>query len=132
MIDLKDVISGESKPPACDQTLCIKVVSAVEGKAICSWDIDERFLNGHQIVMGGYITSAADITMAYSMASILEKKQAFATINLQTTFLRPLHTGAAIIESTIVKKGRKTCYLEATVFQQDQCIAKMTSSVMVL
>ena len=132
MIDLKDVISGTVAPPACDQTLCIQVVSATEGKAICSWDIDERFLNGHQIVMGGYIASAADITMAYSMASILGEKQGFATINLQTTFLRPLHTGTAIIESTIVKQGRKTCYLEATVTQEDQCVAKMTSSVMVL
>lgn len=132
MIDLIDVINGLAEPPACDQTLCIKVVSAVDGVAICSWDIDERFLNGHQIVMGGYVTSAADITMAYSMASILERKQGFATISLQTTFLRPLHTGTAIIESVIVKRGRKTCYLEATVTQDDQCVAKMTSSVMVL
>lgn len=132
MVDLKDVINGAVEPPECDKTLCIKVISAVGGDAICSWEIDERFLNGHQIVMGGYITSAADITMAYSMASVLEKKQGFATISLQTTFLRPLHTGTAVIESTIVKKGRKTCYLEATVSQQEQCIAKMSSSVMVL
>jgi len=131
-IDLNDVINGIVEPPACDQTLCIKVISAVEGEAICSWEIDERFLNGHQVVMGGYITSAADITMAYSMASILEKKQGFATINLQTTFLRPLYIGTAVIKSTIVKKGRKTCYVEATVSQNEQCIAKITSSVMVL
>lgn len=131
-IDLKDVISGTSQPPACDQTLRIQVVSANDGTAVCSWDIDERFINGHQVVMGGFITSAADITMAYSMASILAPQQGFATITLQTTFLRPLYTGAAIIESTIMKKGRKACYLEATVTQQGQCVAKMTSSVMVL
>ncbi|MGE7949005.1 PaaI family thioesterase [Lysinibacillus sp. NPDC093688] len=132
MIDLKRVINGEIEPPACDKTLGIQVTSAVAGKAICSWNVDERFLNGHQVVMGGFITSAADITMAYSMASILETNQGFASINLQTTFLRPLYIGTALIESTIVKKGRKTCYVEASISQNGQQVAKITSSVMVL
>ncbi len=132
MIDLKQVINGTVEPPACDQTLCIRVISATAGDAICSWEIDERFLNGHQVVMGGYITSAADITMAYSMASVLEENQVFSSINLQTTFLRPLHVGNAIVESTIVKKGRKTCYVEATISQNEQYVAKVTSSIIVL
>lgn len=132
MIDLKQVISGAVEPPACDQTLCITVISATAGNASCLWAIDERFLNGHQVVMGGYITSAADITMAYSMASVLEEHQGFASINLQTTFLRPLYIGDATVESTIVKKGQKTCYVEATVSQNEQCVAKITSSIIVL
>ncbi len=132
MIDLKRVIAGEIEPPACDKTLGIRVKSAVGGKAVCAWNVDERFLNGHQVVMGGFITSAADITMAYSMASILERNQGFASINLQTTFLRPLHIGTSLIESTIVKQGRKTCYVEATVSQHGQCAAKITSSIMIL
>ncbi|WP_223556780.1 PaaI family thioesterase [Lysinibacillus sphaericus] len=132
LIDLKRVIAGEINPPACDQTLGIQVKSAIAGKAVCSWEVDERFLNGHQVVMGGFITSAADITMAYSMASILENNQGFASINLQTTFLRPLHIGTTMIESIIVKQGRKTCYVEASVFQNEQCIAKITSSIMIL
>ena len=131
-IDLKEVINGKVASPACDTTLGIKVISAVEGNAFCSWEIDETLLNGHQVVMGGFIASAADITMAYSMASVLTEKQSFASINLQTTFLRPLFIGNAVIESTIVKKGQKTCYVEATVLQDKQCIAKVTSSVMVL
>ncbi|QDQ00654.1 PaaI family thioesterase [Lysinibacillus fusiformis] len=132
MIDLKQVINGTVEPPACDQTLCIRVISATAGDAICSWKIDERFLNGHQVVMGGYITSAADITMAYSMASVLEENQIFSSINIQTTFLRPLRLGNAVVESTIVKKGRKTCYVEATISQNEQYVAKVTSSILVL
>ncbi len=132
MIDLKRVIDGEVEPPACDKTLGIQVKSANAGEAVCSWKVDERFLNGHQVVMGGFITSAADITMAYSMASILDRNQGFASINLQTTFLRPLHIGTAMIESSIVKKGRKICYVEASVFQNGQHVAKITSSIMIL
>jgi len=132
MIDLKRVINGEVEPPACDKTLGIQIISANAGKATCSWEVDERFFNGHQVVMGGFITSAADIAMAYSMASILEKHQGFASINLQTTFLRPLHLGTTMIESTIVKQGRKTCYVEASVSQNEQVIAKITSSIMIL
>ncbi|MFJ7733609.1 PaaI family thioesterase [Lysinibacillus sp. NPDC097231] len=132
MIDLKRVIDGEVEPPACDKTLGIQVKSANAGEAVCSWKVDERFLNGHKVVMGGFITSAADITMAYSMGSILDRNQGFASINLQTTFLRPLQIGTAMIESTIVKKGRKTCYVEASVFQNGQHVAKITSSIMIL
>lgn len=132
MIDLKQVINGAVEPPACDQTLCIKLISAIAGDAICSWEINEKFLNGHQIVMGGYIASAADITMAYSMASVLEENQVFSTINLQITFLRPLHVGIATVDSKIIKKGRKTCYVEAIVSQNEKYVAKVTSSIMIL
>ena len=132
MIDLKQVINRAVEPPACDQTLCIKLISAIAGDAICSWEINENFLNGHQIVMGGYIASAADITMAYSMASVLEENQVFSTINLQTTFLRPLHVGIATVDSRIIKKGRKTCYVEAIVSQNEKYVAKVTSSIMIL
>ncbi len=132
MIDLKRVIDGEIEPPACDKTLGIQVTSAVAGRAVCSWNVDERFLNGHQVVMGGFITSAADITMAYSMATILERNRGFTSINLQTAFLRPLLIGTANIESIIVKQGRKTCYVEASVSQNGKYVAKITSSIMIL
>ncbi len=131
-MDLMEVVSRAVEPPNCDKTLDIQVQHAAEGTAKTKWVVDERFLNGVGIVMGGFVSSAADITMAYAIASLLKQNQTFASINLNTTFHRPATTGTVEVEAVVEKFGKKVAYLVAEVKQNDKVVASVVSSVMIL
>ena len=130
--DFKKVVTEGRKPPNCDETLNIHINSASDGVAVSSWQIDERYLNGVGVVMGGFVSSAADITMAYALASLLEDNQTFASLNLHTTFHRPVFAGEALVTATVERMGNKIAYLVCDVKQNGKNAANIVSSVMIL
>jgi uncharacterized protein (TIGR00369 family) len=130
--DFMKVIHAGGKPPNCDETLNIKINTAQDGVAQCTWVVDERYLNGVGVVMGGFISSAADIAMAYAISTLLEENQSFASINLNTTFHRPLFVGGVHVEARVEKKGKKIVYLICEIVQNGKKVANVDSSVIVL
>jgi len=129
--DLQNVAKQLKNPPNCDDTMQVKVIYAEEGLAHGVWDIDEKFLNGNRVTMGGFVSAAVDIMMAYAIASVLQEGEGFASIDLDTTFHRPTLEGEAEITAKVERKGRKVAYLTAEVKQEDKLIANCVSSVMI-
>ena len=130
-VNLHDVIRGESAPPACDTTMGVKLIEAKDGFAKGVWTIDEKFINGNGVIMGGFVAGAADIMMSYAITSLLTEEQAFASINLQTTFHRPTFPGDVDIEVNVDKFGRTVSYLTAELKQHGKLVGSAVSSVMI-
>jgi acyl-CoA thioesterase len=130
--DLKKVVEQGLQPPNCDVTMNVEVTEARDGVAHGSWQIDSAYINGHGVVMGGFVSAAADIVMAYAIASCLKEPFSFSTINLQTTFHRPTLKGEARIEARVERLGRTVAYLEADVYQHMKKVASCTSSVLII
>lgn len=131
-IDLNKVIRLESDPPACDNTLRLKVMEANSGYAKCLWNIDKHLLNGNGVVMGGFVSAAADVTMAYAISTLLKEGQTFASIDLDTTFHRPILNGEVEIEARVEKFGNTVSYVTAVLTQNEKSIANAVSSIMVM
>lgn len=130
--DLLKVVTHDKRPPRCDDTMQLTVQKAEGGVAKGIWEISEKFINGNNVVMGGFISSAADIMMAYAIASVLTNDEKFASIDLDTTFHRPAFEGEAEITATVARKGRLVAYLTAEVTQSDKVISNCVSSVMII
>lgn len=130
--DLLDVARKGAVPPNCDQTLQIQATFAEDGVAKGIWTVDEKFLNGFGVSMGGYLASAADVMMAYAMASKLAETQTFASIDLHTTFHRPVFPGEVEVIATVERFGRKVAYVTAELFQNEKKVGDVVSSVMIL
>lgn len=130
--DLQKVAKQEKNPPACDYTMKVKVLEAVDGVAKGEWTIDESFINGNGVVMGGFVSGAVDIMMAYAITSLLTDDQGFASIDLDTTFHRPAIEGTAEIAATVERRGRSIAYLTGEVRQNDKLVANTVSSVLIL
>ncbi|MDQ0189194.1 PaaI family thioesterase [Alicyclobacillus cycloheptanicus] len=128
---LMEVVAGGRKPPNCDLTLQIDPVYADGGLARGVWTIDEKFVNGIGVCMGGYLAAAADTMMAYAIASSLSEHQTFSTIDLHTTFHRPAFVGTAEIEAKVERMGKRVAYLVADVTQNGKKVVSAVSSVMV-
>lgn len=91
--DLVEVVTKGNTPPNCDLTLQLQPTFSDDGIARGVWQVDEKFINGIGVVMGGYLSAVADTMMAYAIASKLNDNQAFTSIDLHTTFLRPAKSG---------------------------------------
>ncbi|MFS0644407.1 PaaI family thioesterase [Siminovitchia sp. 179-K 8D1 HS] len=131
-IDLMEVANNKATPPNCDLTLQIQTVFAKDGKAKGIWEVDEKFLNGLGVTMGGYLASAADIMMAYAISSLLKEGQTFASIDLHTTFHRPVFPGTVEVYAVVERLGKKVAYLTAELVQNDKKAGNAVSSVMII
>ncbi|MDV6376969.1 PaaI family thioesterase [Sporosarcina sp. GW1-11] len=131
-VDLMEVVKGEATPPNCDLTLQIEVLSAEDGLARGVWTVDEKFINGNGVSMGGFLTSAADIMMAYAIASKITEDQTFASVDIHTTFHRPVFAGTVEVEARVERLGRKMAYVVSSLFQKDKKVGDVVSSVMIL
>lgn len=130
--DFADVVLKKIDPPNCDLTLQLEPIISNNGYAKAVWKIDERFNNGIGVTMGGFLSAATDTMMAYAIASLLNPKQTFVSIDIHTTFLRPVQTGTAIVEAKVERIGKRTAYLTGEVFQDDKKCCSSVSSVMIM
>ncbi|WP_397540062.1 PaaI family thioesterase [Rummeliibacillus pycnus] len=130
-MQLQKIIEGQERQPNCDLTLGLELKEAKDGKSLCIWKADEQLLNGNQVIMGGFITSAADIAMAYAIVSLLKDTQSFSSISINSTFHRPAFVGEITVTANIKKFGRKVAYADATLSQNNKVIADVTSSIMI-
>lgn len=130
--DLLAVVEEKSTPPNCDITLQIKPTYAKNGVSKGIWYVDEKFINGIGVSMGGFLASAADIMMAYALASKLDESQTFASIDLHTTFHRPVFPGEVELRAQVNRLGKRTAYLTAELEQNDKLVGSVVSSVIVM
>lgn len=129
--DLLRVVTHGETPPNCDVTLQINVSFANDGISRGIWNVDNRFINGNGVAMGGFVTSAADIIMAYAIASKLKEGQTFASIDIHTTFHRPALQGDVSIEAKVERMGKKVAYVLANLFQNNKKVASVVSSILI-
>lgn len=131
-VDLMEVVREGATPPNCDLTLQIETTYAEEGVSRGVWTVDEKFINGNGVSMGGYLASAADIMMAYAVVSKLQPHQTFASIDLHTTFHRPVFPGQVEVEARVERLGRTVAYVVAELSQNGKKVGDVVSSVMIL
>lgn len=130
--DFYDVVNNGATPPNCDLTLQIKTTYAKDGVSKGIWEVDDKFINGNGVAMGGFLASAADIMMAYAITSKIKGNQTFASIDLHTTFHRPVFTGNVEVHARVERLGKKVAYLVAELFQNDKKVGDAVSSIMIL
>lgn len=130
--DLQNVANQRKSPPPCDETMQVYVQHADSGSAYGIWKVDGKFINGHGIVMGGFVSAAADIMMAYAIASTLAEKEGFASIDLDTTFHRPTVEGEVNISAKVERRGKTIAYVTAEVKQKDKLVANCVSSLLII
>lgn len=121
-----------SKASPSEDLLHVHFQEAHEGHSICQWTITPEQLNGNGTVLGGFITAAADIGMAYALLSVVKPDIGFTSISIQSTYHRPGTVGEAEIRTTVKKLGKTIAYVESEVYQRNRVIATITSSLMLI
>jgi len=130
--DFKSVTLKKIDPPNSDKTLQIEPYYAEEGTAKAKWQVDGQFENANGVIMGGYLSAATDTIMAYAISTLVSEDKYFVSIDLHTTFHRPLLAGEAEVVAKVERKGGKIAYLTADVYQNGKKCCSSVSSMMIL
>ncbi|MDY6929971.1 MAG: PaaI family thioesterase [Pseudomonadota bacterium] len=118
--------------PPSNEDLGLEFLKAENGVARFLWLPSERSLNVVGTVQGGYIAAACDAAIGYALASRLENSEGFTTVSLSVTYHRPLHPVTSEACAEVVRVGRRTAYLEASLRMEGKLVASAVSTVLIL
>ena len=95
------------------QFLGMKVEPTGYGSGRASITIDERHHNPNSVAHGGVLFTMIDTSMGAATMSILESGHYCSTIEIQIRYLRPVPNGDLVVETQVLKPGRRVVHLES-------------------
>ena len=128
---------GTAAPSPSQFPLAVFLGMTVEktgyGTARAEVSIDERHLNPNGVAHGSVVFTLADTSMGAATMSILDEGLFCSTIEIQVRYLRAAGPGRLVVETTVVKPGKRIVHLESrAVDQQGRLVATATGSYAVL
>ncbi|MEM7767369.1 MAG: PaaI family thioesterase [Pseudomonadota bacterium] len=122
---------NSSKRPPCSDTLGMRL-EAVDQEAMALtmvFDVSDRFANPTGAIQGGFITAMLDEAMSTCVIIASNVTMTAPTLELKTSYLRPLFPGAARVEAHIVKMGKSAAFMESECFDPGgKLVAKATAT----
>lgn len=122
---------NSKKRPPCSDTLGMRL-EAVDQAAMAltmGFDVSPAFANPTGAVQGGFITAMLDEAMSTCVIIASNVTMTAPTLELKTSFLRPLFPGRARVEARILKMGKSAAFMEADCFDpEDRLVARATAT----
>jgi acyl-CoA thioesterase len=98
------------------------------GRVKIQYAVKPEFMHPGRAVQGGIVTVYADMAMAMAGQTLCRAEEFLVTSQLSISFLAPVTRGPVVAEGTVVKRGRTSYFLEATVKDTDGlALARATS-----
>lgn len=132
---IQAMISGELPHPPICATVGFRITEVGEGRCVIELEPGEHHYNPVGTVHGSVIVAALDSAAGSAVHSTLPAGVGYTTIDLLTTFLRPVHadTGTLRSEGTLVHGGRRIKVADATLVDAEgRLYARATATCMIL
>ena len=128
---------GTAAPSPSQFPLAVFLGMTVEktgyGTARAEVTIDERHLNPNGVAHGSVVFTLADTSMGAATMSVLDEGFYCSTIEIQIRYLRPVVSGPVVVETQVIKPGRRIVHLESRATDADgRLVATATGSYAVL
>lgn len=88
----------------------------------------DEFLNPNGSVQGGIVTGFLDEAMSLSAFVASELTAAVPTLEMKTSFLRPLFKGPCTARGSVVRLGRSVAFTEGRLFNEDGTLCATASA----
>ncbi len=117
---LHRIASGQLPPPPAAELVGFRPVFVTPGHVVFGYAPREEHYTGMGAVHGGILTTVLDTVMGCAVSSRLEQGRAPVTIELKTSFTRPvtLVSGHLRAEGTLVHGGRRVATAEAKLLDE--------------
>ena len=89
------------------QDLDLQIISISELKCKFTLKYSEKIVRAGNIICGQAIVSAADTAMIVAVISAIGEYQEITTVDISCKYLRPLLRGGGLIETEILKLGKR-------------------------
>ena len=94
------------------QLLELRLISATPGEVVLGLPVTKRHVHAGNVMSGQTLMAAADSAMVLAVMSKLGAFRPMTTVQLQTTFLRPIaaDAGEARVTATVLRLGRTMAF----------------------
>src|SRR5687767_14872543 len=112
---LHRIASRQLPPPPVADLVGFAPAFVAPGHVVFTYEPREEHLNALCVVHGGIVTTILDTAMSCAVHSELERGVAYATVELKTSFVRPVTPSAGPLraEGRVVHGGRQVATAEA-------------------
>jgi uncharacterized protein (TIGR00369 family) len=100
------------------QLIGLEVKPGVAGEAEVFLNVDSRTHNPMGFVHGGVIALLADAAMGIAFGRTLDDQHGFATVELKTSFIRPVTAARLCARATLVQRGLRIGFVECKITDQ--------------
>lgn len=113
--ELRAIAKGELPRPAVTELVPMEPVRLDRGLVAFAYTPREREYNPMGSVHGGVVTMLLDTAMGCSVQSTLEPGARYTTVELKTSFVRPVtvDAGPLRVEGQVMHAGRRSALAEA-------------------
>ena len=132
---LQAIGDGRLPVPPIMSTLGFGPAEAQEGRVVFTLRPGEFHLNPLGTVHGGVISTLLDTAAACAVHSTLPAGTGYTTVDLTSTFLRPVRAGDGELRAvgTVLSRGRRTALGQAQLLdERDRLVAHATSTCLLL
>jgi uncharacterized protein (TIGR00369 family) len=122
---------NSDKRPPCSDTLGMRLEAVDQENQTLrmSFDVSAQFANPTGAVQGGFVTAMLDEAMSTCVIIASNVTMTAPTLELKTSYLRPLFPGPAQVSARIVRMGRTAAFMEADCFDPDgKLVARATAT----
>ena len=122
---------NSSKRPPCSDTLGMRLeaVDQASQSLTMSFEVSESFANPTGAIQGGFITAMLDEAMSTCVIIASNVTMTAPTLELKTSYLRPLFPGPARVDARILRMGKTAAFMEADCFDPDgKLVARATAT----
>ncbi|MDF1681892.1 PaaI family thioesterase [Ponticaulis sp.] len=119
------------KRPACSETLGMELMSVDQENMSLrmSFNIGEQFSNPTGAIQGGFLTAMLDEAMSVCCIIASNVTMTAPTLELKTSYFRPLFPGHAEAEARILRRGKSIAFMEAELFDPEgRVVAKASAT----
>jgi uncharacterized protein (TIGR00369 family) len=113
---LQALLQGDTFAPWVRE-LALRVESATPGEVVVALPVTPPHVHGGGVLCGQTMMAAADTAMVLAVSSALGGFEPMTTVQLQTSFLRPIggDAGSARITARVLRKGKNLVFGEIEV-----------------
>lgn len=121
-------------PTAISQLLGFRLVAIGEAMAVIELEADaQRHGNQQGTVHGGLLCELADAAIGTAHSTLMQEGESFTSIELKTTFLRPVWQARLQAHAWAEHRGRTVSHYRCEIRREDgKVIAIVTSAMMTL
>lgn len=131
--DMLARFQASKKRPPCSDTLGMRLTAVNQDQKtiIMAFDVSPSFANPTGAVQGGFVSAMLDEAMSTCCIIASNITMTAPTLEMKTSFLRPLFPGPATVEARIVKWGKSAAFMEAEAFDPDgRLVAKASATAL--
>lgn len=100
--------------------LNMEILEARKGHAVLRMPFLKQYAQGAGLMHGGALVSLADTAVVMAIKSLLPEGSHFATISLETQFIKPVQKGIVTARARVVASVDRNLEGRATIFNDDR------------